>query len=218
MCHSAIEFVDHLFTQCSFVRQIWGYFCRLLHLSEPPLSMINLWDSWRPLVRSSMREMGDLVVKALIQNIWHAKNDCIFNAIVVPTHVIILKIICMLLSWFSTVTEGAQEKLKDSMTTIRCCLEFHRPRAEESSGVLTSEETLGPSMGQNTVVGARRMALFLHVLMLVFFKIVPPHLVVLDYHFYLFLYFLQNVVIFFLIEVVYPLFKKTILLLYLHKN
>lgn len=46
----------------------------------------------------SNRDMWVLVVKALVWNIWFVRNDCIFNANVVPAHILILKINLMLLS------------------------------------------------------------------------------------------------------------------------
>lgn len=68
------------------------YFVRLLQLLEPPLTMRVLWSSWRALVRPLGRDIGDLVVKSLVWNIWLAKNDCIFNTNVLPAYVVILKI------------------------------------------------------------------------------------------------------------------------------
>lgn len=57
-----------------------------------------VWGSWKASLRLSLRDMGDLVVKALVWNIWLASNDCMFNANVVPVHIIILRINCLLLS------------------------------------------------------------------------------------------------------------------------
>lgn len=86
--------------------------------------MCSLWDSWMVLVRPSMRFMGDLVVKALVWNVWLARNDHIFNANVLHVHALIVKIDQMLLSWFSSCVEGDKRKLDDSMKTIRRSLEF----------------------------------------------------------------------------------------------
>lgn len=106
LCHSAIELVDHLFLQCSFARQVWDYFVRLLHLPDSPLFLQMAWDVWRSLVRRACKDIGDLVVKAIVWNIWLVRNDCIFNANILHAHDIILKIDLMLLSWFAIVAKG----------------------------------------------------------------------------------------------------------------
>lgn len=57
-----------------------------------------------------------MVVKTLVWNIWIVRNDYyIFNANVVPTHVLILKINHMLLSWFLATVVGFKVKLEDSI-------------------------------------------------------------------------------------------------------
>lgn len=70
-----------------------------------------------------MRDLGDLVVIALVWNIWFARNDHIFNVNVLHAHVIIFKIDRILLSWFSSVTKESQAKLEDSMAIIQNSLE-----------------------------------------------------------------------------------------------
>lgn len=44
MCHSGIQFVDHLFLACPFAKQVWGYFMYLLQLPDPPLPLSDLWS------------------------------------------------------------------------------------------------------------------------------------------------------------------------------
>lgn len=60
--------------------------------------MTNIWGSWRLSLRHAQRDIGDLVVKAIVWNVWLARNDCVFNATVMPAHAIILKIDRILLS------------------------------------------------------------------------------------------------------------------------
>lgn len=91
-------------------------------------------------MRSSCRDVGALVVKAIIWNIWLARNDCIFNAKFLPVHVLILNIDRLLLSWFSSASEGVQAKLEDSIAVIRQSLGGLGPGVDEvgdatSSGV-----------------------------------------------------------------------------------
>lgn len=131
VCHSDIESGDHLFIQCSFACRIWDYIISLLHLPEPPALVKNLWDSWRISVRQSQRDMSDIVIKAIVWNVWLTRNDYIFNANVLHVYSVIIKIDCMILSWCSSVGDRSQEKTLDSLTSIRHSLEFLRPRAEE---------------------------------------------------------------------------------------
>lgn len=77
---------------------MWTYFGRILQLSGPPESMIMVWGSWRSSLVPSFRVMGNLVIKAIMWNIWLPRYDCIFNAIMVHVHILCLKINRMLLS------------------------------------------------------------------------------------------------------------------------
>lgn len=45
------------------------------------------------------------MVKVLVWNALLARNNCMFNANVVPVHIIILKINHMLVSWFAATSE-----------------------------------------------------------------------------------------------------------------
>lgn len=84
--------------------------------------------------------MVDLVVNALVWNIWLARNNRIFNANILPVHSIILIIDHILLSWFDVLANGAKAKLEDPISTIRRSLEFLRPTTELSRGVPTAKE------------------------------------------------------------------------------
>lgn len=93
-------------------------------------------------MRVTCRDMGDLVVKSIVWNICLARNDYIFNANTLPIHAHILKIDHRLISWFSTVVEGAKAKMEDSISSIRRSLEFLGPRVEEIGDAPPSEEAL----------------------------------------------------------------------------
>lgn len=79
---------------------IWYYFSLILGLPELPQYMSSLWGLWRSMVRPSLRNMGDLIVKAIAWNVWLAKNDHIFNANAISGHVIMLKVDCMFFFFF----------------------------------------------------------------------------------------------------------------------
>lgn len=82
-------------------------------------------------VRHSQRDIGDLVVKTLVWNIWLTRNECIFNAKILHVHDVILSIDRMILLWCSSATDRSHGKLEDSLKCIRRSLEFLGPRAEE---------------------------------------------------------------------------------------
>lgn len=80
-------------------------------------------------------------MKALVWNIWIARNEYIFNAtIFICVTDVLLKCVRMMLYWFSTVVEGSREKLGDSMHTIKRSLEFLGQRLEAISMDSTAEE------------------------------------------------------------------------------
>lgn len=147
LCHSATETIDHLFLQCPFTTHLWDYFVNLLQLPVQPSSMEALWVSWRALLTPASRILGDLVVKALMWNVWLARNDCLFNANVLHVYSVILKIDRMILSWCSSVGDRSQEKMLDSLASIRRSLEFLGPRVEERLEVSVPEEFQEQSVG-----------------------------------------------------------------------
>lgn len=88
----------------------------------------------------SFRIIRNLVIKAIVWNIWLARNDCIFNVIVVPVHILCIKINRMRLSRFSATSDGLKEKIEDSMSIVRQSLEFSSSHAEETAKVPSFEE------------------------------------------------------------------------------
>lgn len=71
---------------------MWGYLASILQVPNFPRSMSNIWTTWRVGLQLSHRMLGVVTAKALIWNTWLTRNDHIFNANVVPTLGIILKI------------------------------------------------------------------------------------------------------------------------------
>lgn len=97
------ESVDHLFRHCQPVKPIWHFFFHLFGLHELPLSMEEVWGSWRFKFRPVKRILGGVIVKAIVWYIWLTRNDCIFNATALSSHSVILKVTHVLISWFSAV-------------------------------------------------------------------------------------------------------------------
>jgi len=98
-----------------------------------------IWESWRAEVHPARRTFCDLLVKATLWNVWLARNESIFNAKVVPVHVIIMNIDRMLLSWFSICADNVKAKLEEPMHTIRRSLEFLSVRSEGDTGISAEE-------------------------------------------------------------------------------
>lgn len=118
LCHSTIETVDQLFLHCSYSRKFWDYFINLIKLLEPPSLVSDLWVAWRWTVQPSFRIFGDLLAKTFVWIIWLARNDILFNANVVPVHILIIKIDHLLLSWYSNCAEGDKGKLDEAMESV----------------------------------------------------------------------------------------------------
>lgn len=70
-------------------------------------------------LRHSKRDCGDLIVKAVVWNIWLTRNDCIFYVNVLLAFYIILKIDHVLLFWFSLVSDGLKQKFAEPISSIR---------------------------------------------------------------------------------------------------
>ncbi|KAH7682405.1 Reverse transcriptase zinc-binding domain-containing protein [Dioscorea alata] len=84
LCHSDIESSDHLFLNCPVTRRIWDHFTCLFKIPKSHGRLCDLWASWRMRVLPNTRDFCDLLVKALLWNVWLARNDIIFNASVAP--------------------------------------------------------------------------------------------------------------------------------------
>lgn len=147
LCHAAIETVDHLFLQCSLAKLVWRYFGRLLNLPDLPDFLYLVWGVWRLSVKLAFRELGVLVVKSIVWNISHARNDCMFNANMVSAHALIMKIDRLLLSWLSTVAEMSRAKMEEHASTIKRSLEFFSTTGEEQGGASTQDLGHNPHTG-----------------------------------------------------------------------
>lgn len=124
MCHAGIEIVNHLFLHCPFVNGIWDYFCNLFQLRDAPQSMCRSCREWTTLLRPANKDRVILIMKDLVWYIWLARNDRIFNDIVTLTLSTILKIDCMILSWFSAAANDSKAKFENSIHMVRHSLEF----------------------------------------------------------------------------------------------
>lgn len=87
------------------------------------------------------------MTKALVWNVWLARNDRIFNAKTLPAHYLILRINRMLLSWFDVLVDTTKEKVGDSISVVRRSLEFLGTRRQLMMGDFEAEEA--PNIGSD---------------------------------------------------------------------
>ncbi|KAH7677354.1 DNase I-like protein [Dioscorea alata] len=59
--------------------------------TTPEDSMCHIWETWRLRISLGFRALGEWIVKALVWNVWIARNDCIFNANVLSVTSVISK-------------------------------------------------------------------------------------------------------------------------------
>lgn len=91
--------------------------------------------------------MGNLVIKAIVWNVWLARNDHVFNANTMSAFDITLKVDRILLSWFYAITNGSKEKLEGSMALISKSLDFLGSHAAISGEIPTPEEDHDLNLG-----------------------------------------------------------------------
>lgn len=101
MCHADVESVDHLFTLCPFASLIWSHFGQLFGLRESPYSLTELWGNLRSSISKSIRVCWDMLIRAIIWNIWLERNARIFNFTCASSNSIVAKIVHMVLLWFN---------------------------------------------------------------------------------------------------------------------
>lgn len=128
MCHADVESVDHLFTLCPFASLIWSHFGQLFGLRESPYSLTELWGNWRSSISKSIRVCWDMLIRAIIWNIWLERNARIFNFTCASSNSIVAKIVHMVLLWFNAVPDSKRAKLEEPMQKIKRSLEFHITR------------------------------------------------------------------------------------------
>jgi len=145
LCYAGTESCDHLFFQWPFAGQVWGFFVNLLNLPEAPRSMDLLWGSWRAGLCSQLRFVGEWIAKAIVWNIWLARNDSIFNASFLTVTDVILKCARMTLSWFSAIADGSRETLVEPMNIIRRNLVFSGQRLVELGGSTSESVNVSPA-------------------------------------------------------------------------
>jgi len=145
-CHAEIESINHIFLNCGFGRVVWDHFGRLLGLPESPLSMFDIWYDWRENSRPAVRFLFDLVVKALLWNIWLARNERMFNANFMSVTNVILRIDRMLLAWFNAIADGSKEKIGEAVSTVKRNLDFLETRVAPQGGSANAEEAFDEAM------------------------------------------------------------------------
>lgn len=73
-----------------------------------------------------VRESGDIIVKAIIWNIWLERNTRIFNDNFFNYIVVIIKTIYMVFSLIASIPEAKKVILEALATTVKRSLEFLR--------------------------------------------------------------------------------------------
>lgn len=129
--HAASESIYHLFIHCPFATRIWHFFTQRFNLPYPPNSVLDLWGIWRSSLSGFVKEIGDLLIRAITWNIQLERNTPIFNDNFSLCTTIMEKILCMTVSWISTAPKAKRAKLEDSSATAKHSLEFlgHRKDA-----------------------------------------------------------------------------------------
>lgn len=133
MCNAGIETVDHLFFSCPFATFIWNSLIPIFRLPSPPQSVHALWGSWRPKLSSHVRDAGDLIIRALMWNIWLERNARIFRDTYSACKSVLCKCIHMFLLWLNAVPDKKKPRLEDSAVSAKRSLDFlnDQPRSGE---------------------------------------------------------------------------------------
>ena len=106
-----------------------------------------MWGGWRTVLRATIREIGDMLIRAISWNIWLERNERIFSAKFRPLSTIIMKIDHMLLLWLSALPVRKRAKFEDSISSIRRSLEFIGSRTETAGASDAGEEISTQSTG-----------------------------------------------------------------------
>lgn len=88
-------------------------------------------------ISSSMGEVGHVILRTIIRNIWLERNAHIFYAKYSITSSAIAKSVYMFLSWLDVTPETKKARLKGSTVMGKCSLEF---------------------LGHNTILGEEQLA------------------------------------------------------------
>lgn len=126
----------------------------LSNLQHPWTTVVSaiFGTSPNPLV---MIETREIIIKAIIWNIWLEKNKRIFHDSCYDYYVVISKIIHMVLSWIDAALYAKKALLEESVVSAKRNMEFLRQHID----IVSSEEWLR-EVGVSSVVAFIYMLLF----------------------------------------------------------
>ncbi|XP_039136892.1 uncharacterized protein LOC120274393 [Dioscorea cayenensis subsp. rotundata] len=124
LCFADEETVDHLFHACPFVIRLWNFLTSTFRLPSFPRSVQDLWERWRPKLPNSVRDVGHLISRALLWNVWLERNARIFRESFSAHSIILRKIIHMFLLWVDAVPESKKARFNEPTATAKHSLDF----------------------------------------------------------------------------------------------
>jgi hypothetical protein len=89
------ESIEHLSINCPFAKIIWQIVYMIFNIT-PPVSIVHMFGTWlNGIVKSEKRNIR-VGVCAILNAIWHVRNDFIFNKSCFPTF---LQVIPLIVHW-----------------------------------------------------------------------------------------------------------------------
>lgn len=108
---------------------------------------MEVWGSWQASPRSFVKEVGEILIRAIFWNICLEQNNCMFHSNIHTLRAIIIKIDHMFLFWLSIVRKVKMGKFEDSIIAIRRSLEFMGSRSKPARVSDLGEEASTQEVG-----------------------------------------------------------------------
>lgn len=113
LCYTDNKTVDHLFFNCLVAMSIWNRLSLTFAFSRAPSFELELWGSWYSGIDPKYRLSCSLITRAVLWQIWLAKNDCLFNAVHISMPSLLLKTCYMFLSWILAISVKKMHRLEE---------------------------------------------------------------------------------------------------------
>lgn len=124
LCHNEIEMVDHLFFRCSVATYTWHRFMHVVGFNKALTSRSDLWEGLAKGLGSQHRFSCTLSIRAIIWQICLERISCMFQCASLSSSSIFLKICFLFLSWVDATPAAKRQKLEESSSAIRQCIQF----------------------------------------------------------------------------------------------